>query len=445
MNDQTRIDCSQFDALSVLDERMTESQRDAVQCHLASCQECQAALITAAGGSEFVERIRRSRDEVPNGDLFAAERASVLRFLNPTDDPESLGRIGPYEVTGIIGSGAMGTVLKAMDPSLRRSVAVKVMLPHLVDSPGAKQRFQREAQAAAAVTHPNVIPIHCVEVRGALPYLVMPLIRGESLQQRIDRDGPLDLVDLLRIGRQVAAGLAAAHDQGLIHRDLKPANLLVETGTERLKIVDFGLARTIDDVGATRTGIISGTPSFMSPEQAVGGHVDERSDLFSLGSVLYTLASGRSPFQGDSVYTLLHRIVTEQPARLEAMRPDLPSWFIELVAQLMRKDVADRLAPASKVQGLCESCLTHLHDCDRRVPVELTQPSADKRRNVAAFVFLFIAAMAVWIVWPSQLAKRDERATDVPSFDWSGDVERSLDGLSRQVDELDKEISRFPF
>src|SRR5205814_4227536 len=164
---------------------------------------------------------------------------------------------------------------------------IKVMAPQLAASATARRRFTREARAAAAVTHDHVVTIHAVEDAGPLPHIVMQFVAGHSLQDRLDRTGPLQLQEVLRIGMQAAAGLAAAHAQGLVHRDVKPANILLEDGVERVKLTDFGLARAADDASLTKTGIIAGTPQFMSPEQARGESIDQRSDLFSLGCVLY--------------------------------------------------------------------------------------------------------------------------------------------------------------
>ncbi|MCY2963624.1 MAG: serine/threonine-protein kinase, partial [Planctomycetota bacterium] len=161
---------------------------------------------------------------------------------------------------------------------------MKVLAPHLAVGGPARRRFAREAQAVAAILHPNVMPILSVHSNGKLPYLVMPFLACESLQQRIERHGPLDTVDVLRIGLQTAKGLAAAHIQGIVHRDVKPANILLERGVERVMLTDFGLARAVDDAQITRTGLIAGTPQYMSPEQIRGEALDARSDLFSLGS-----------------------------------------------------------------------------------------------------------------------------------------------------------------
>src|SRR5262245_59213986 len=164
----------------------------------------------------------------------------------------------------------MGIVLKGFQRELGRYVAVKVMAPHLAASGAARQRFVREARAAAAIVHPHVMPIHAVCTTARLPYLVMPFIACESLQQRIDRQGPLDVAETLRIAMQAAQGLAASHAQGLVHRDVKPANILLEKGVDRVMLTDFGLARAADDASLTHTRIVAGTPQYMSPEQSRG-------------------------------------------------------------------------------------------------------------------------------------------------------------------------------
>ena len=220
------------------------------------------------------------RDATPGGRLHAQTQSpddairDVLAYLGPTDDPQMLGRLGPYEIVGVIGRGGMGVVLKGFDRPLNRFVAIKVLAPMLATSSAARQRFAREARAAAAVVHQHVIAIHQVDEFRGLPYLVMPYLSGPSLQRRIDRDGALSVLEVLRIGRQVALGLAAAHEQGLVHRDVKPANILLESDVERVTITDFGLARAIDDVSITQPGIIAGTPQYMSPEQSRGEAVD---------------------------------------------------------------------------------------------------------------------------------------------------------------------------
>jgi serine/threonine-protein kinase len=209
-----------------------------------------------------------------------------------------MGRIGPYEVIGVIGRGGMGVVFKALDPALNRFVAIKMLMPHLAQSGAARKRFAREGQAAAAVIDDHVMPIFSVADWQGIPYLVSPYSRGVTLQKRIQDQGPLELREILRIGMQTARGLAAAHTQGLVHRDVKPSNILLDRTVERAMLTDFGLARAVDDASITRSGIIAGTPQYMSPEQSKGGSVDARSDLFGLGSVLYGHVHRSAPVSG---------------------------------------------------------------------------------------------------------------------------------------------------
>jgi uncharacterized protein (TIGR03067 family) len=188
----------------------------------------------------------------------------------------------------------------------------------------------------------------------------MPYVRGTSLQKRLDREGPLSLQETLRIGAQIAAGLAAAHAQGLVHRDIKPANVLLEEGVERVTITDFGLARAADDATITHSGMIAGTPQYMSPEQARGEGVDARSDLFSLGSVLYAMCTGRSPFRAETSYGVLRRITDDEPTAIREINPDVPTWLCQIISRLMAKRPADRYQSAGEVAELLEACLAHV-------------------------------------------------------------------------------------
>jgi serine/threonine-protein kinase len=234
-------------------------------------------------------------------------------------------------------------------------VAIKVLAPQLAASAAARNRFAREARAAAAVVHENVIAIHTVDSWNGLPYLVMPYIDGRSLQQRVDADGPLTVKEVLRIGMQTALGLAAAHGQGLVHRDVKPSNILLENGVERVKLSDFGLARAVDDASLTQSGVITGTPQYMSPEQARGEAVDHRSDLFGLGSVLYFMCAGHPPFRADSTPAVLRRVSDERPRPLREINADVPAWLARIVERLHAKEPGGRYASATEVAEV----LTH--------------------------------------------------------------------------------------
>jgi serine/threonine protein kinase len=334
-----------------------------LESHLAHCTRCQARLDEIAVGSsgwlrdagrlaastakdpEMTRTLHRLRDYLPDD---AHGPPIPLDFLTPSNQPGLLGTLGRYQVLEVIGRGAMGIVLKAIDPDLLRPVAIKVMAPYLASSGTARARFLREARAAAAVSHDHIVTIHAVEP-GDLPYLVMEFVSGISLQARLDRDGPLPPRDIARIGLQAANGLAAAHAVGLVHRDVKPANILLENGVERVKITDFGLARAADDARLTQSGTAAGTPLYMSPEQARGETVDPRSDLFSLGSVLYTLATGFPPFRAGSTMGVLNRIANDPPRPIRETVPDFPAALEAIIMQMLDKDPTGRFQVAADV------------------------------------------------------------------------------------------------
>lgn len=280
---------------------------------------------------------------------FEVEPVS-LDFLGPPPHPELLGRLGRYDIERVVGQGGMGIVLKGYDTELHRVVAIKVLAPHVAHHASARRRFAREAQAAAAVVHPHVIPIFDVDSTAKLPYLVMQFVPGSSLQHRVETHGPLPLTETLRIAQQTAAGLVAAHAQGLVHRDVKPANILLEDSVDRVLLSDFGLARAVDDASLTRTGIVAGTPFYMSPEQARGDAVDCRSDLFSLGSVMYFMLTGRPPFRASGAMAVLHRICSEPHKPLEQINSAVPYEVARLVDRLLKKPVSDRYSEAHEVE-----------------------------------------------------------------------------------------------
>ncbi len=194
--------------------------------------------------------------------------------------------------------------------------------------------------------------IHSVNEWKGLPYLVMEFIPGVSLQERIDRTAPLDLNSILRIGMQTAAGLAAAHAQGLVHRDIKPSNILLENCVERVKITDFGLARAVDDASLTQSGVVAGTPLFMAPEQARSETIDHRADLFSLGAVLYAMCTGRSPFRAPTTLAVLRRVCDETPRPVREVNRDIPDWLAAIIDRLLAKEPARRYQDASEVAEL---------------------------------------------------------------------------------------------
>jgi eukaryotic-like serine/threonine-protein kinase len=311
------------------------------------------ALLEKHESSGEILRVPALRQMAALGAVTSDEEAAPageidLSFLQPPTRPGSLGRLAHYEILEVLGRGGCGTVLKAFDEKLQRPVAVKVMARELAATSPARKRFLREARAAAAVRHANVVSIHDVEER-PVPFLVMEYIAGQTLQQRIDTTGPLDLQEVVSIGRQIARSLAAAHAEGLIHRDVKPANILLEQGSDCVKITDFGLARSADDASLTQSGAVAGTPLYMSPEQAQGEPVDHRTDLFSLGSVLYVMCTGRPPFRGATPLAVFKRVVEDQPRAVREIIPEAPEWLIEIIARLHAKRPADRFASAQAV------------------------------------------------------------------------------------------------
>jgi Tol biopolymer transport system component len=270
-------------------------------------------------------------------------------FLAPPNAPGELGWLAHYRVLKQLGRGGMGLVFLAEDTLLGRKVALKVMQPALAADPANRDRFLREARAAAALTHDHVVTLYQVgEERGA-PFLSMQLLQGESLSDYMKSGKRLTFAHICRIGREAAAGLGAAHARGLVHRDIKPANLWLETPKGRVKILDFGLARQSSDAHLTTSGAVLGTPAYMSPEQARALPLDGRSDLWSLGVILYRLCTGRLPFDGANMIAILTAIALDEPPSPAQVNPEVPPPLAELVMQLLAKDRDKRPATAQEV------------------------------------------------------------------------------------------------
>jgi WD40 repeat protein/serine/threonine protein kinase len=372
---------------------------------------------------------------VPAMEQLAAAEES-LAFLGPIAEPGSLGRLDHYDVLELVGRGSTGVVLRARDTKLQRVVAVKALAPRLAASAAARQRFVREAQAAAAVRDDNVVAIYAVSEDGPVPYLVMEFICGLTLEQRIRQGKRPDVTEILRIGMQVGAGLAAAHAQGLVHRDIKPANILLENGVQRVKITDFGLAHVAADAGPTGCGVLAGTPQYMSPEQARGEPTDHRTDLFSLGSVLYTLCTGRPPFQGDNTAAVLSCVRSDTPQPVRQMNPDVPEWLSSLIGRLHAKDACARPASAREVADLLGGRLALLQQPPLTPPSEapvVPVPGARRpprgwhsRRLLLALwlVVLLAAVAALAILLPGwQRGRSDPGPEGDPPPGESGPVE----------------------
>lgn len=343
---------------------LSPSELAAVESHVTQCDSCQDLLDSCGHTGDWQDEILpalTSSDFDGSTDTSQPPNISgeVLSLLGPTDDPNMLGRIGSYEISGVIGRGGMGVVFKAFDPALDRFVAIKMLAPHLAASGAARKRFTREGKAAAAVVDDHVLPVYQVDHWQGIPYLVMQYSRGVTLQQRLNAEGPLATEEILRIGLHIAKGLAAAHSQGLVHRDVKPSNILLSDNVERAMLTDFGLARAVDDASMTKTGVLAGTPQYMSPEQARGETVNQSSDLFSLGSVIYSMCTARAPFRADNSLGVMRLITEQEPRSIQELNSTIPEWLCELVHQLMSKNTEDRPVSAKDIVDCLEACLAH--------------------------------------------------------------------------------------
>ncbi len=424
------MNCDQTILQRSLDESLNEAEEESLSAHLCECAACQRELERLAGQPVAWSRVGNTLKAAGGSSVsvesFAdAEVASdfAVECLGPSTSSEYIGRLGDIEIQAVIGHGGMGVVLNGYQSELKRLVAVKVLAPQLAVSAAARKRFAREAQATAAILHPNVMPILTVHSSGKLPFIVMPYVACESLQQRLDRVGSLELIDILRIGMQTANGLAAAHAQGLVHRDVKPANILLEISVEKVMLTDFGLARAIDDASITRTGIIAGTPLYMSPEQARGEPVDARSDLFSLGTVLYTLATGRTPFRAESTYGILRRLTDESPRPLREVSPQFPAWFEMIVHKLLEKSPADRFASATEIAQLLEGCLAHVQQPSTvPLPADCAMWNSPRRlRMGVCLLAVTVLSVAGW--WGLNDVLRRESAGDKSRVGDTGNIE----------------------
>jgi hypothetical protein len=380
---------------SLLHGTLVGPERADVLRHVEACPSCRTVLDRLTDQTREVAPARPDRLAVTQAEdapeTAPPEQTQVplradpaLPFLDPPGREGSLGRLGPYEILQVLGQGAVGVVLKGYEPRLRRFVAVKVLAPQLTHSLSARRRFAREGKATAALDHENIVTVHAVEDQGPRPYLVMEYVPGGSLQQRLDRGGALPVAEAVRIAAGLAAGLAAAHANGLIHRDVKPGNVLLEAETGRVKLTDFGLVQ--EEQGAvSQTDVLAGTPLYMSPEQARGERVDARSDLFSLGSVLYAMCSGRPPFSGRNPLAVLRQISEAAPTPLKRVNPAIPDWLGELIARLHARDPASRPAAAEVARILQE----------RQADPSLRGRPPRRRRLVLALAVLGLAGLAV--------------------------------------------------
>jgi serine/threonine protein kinase len=272
-------------------------------------------------------------------------------FLRPPQRPEELGRLGAYRVLKLLGQGGMGLVFQAEDLKLRRQVALKIVRPEYASLETSRKRFLREAEAQAAIEHDHIVTIFQAEEDNGVPFIAMPLLRGESLAMSLRREKRLPPPEIVRIGQEIADGLAAAHERNLIHRDIKPANVWLEGNRRRVKILDFGLALAVagpEDHALTPLGIILGTVGYVAPEVGGAGPIDARSDLFSLGCVLYQMATGELPFAGSDMISHLKSLAMDEPRPVRGLNREIPEELEALILQLLAKKPEDRPASAQE-------------------------------------------------------------------------------------------------
>jgi hypothetical protein len=390
-----------------LEGTLADTEQVLLTAHLDRCADCRKTLEKLAAGSDSLLDVARQagdatvaatpalRDVIEQFQAPPAQTQDApgagddsLSFLTPSQKPGHLGRLGHYEVQEVIGKGGFGIVLKAFDEKLHRVVAIKVLSPAYAAIGSARKRFIREARAAAAVKNEHVVAIYNVQDEEQPPYLVMELIDGISLQDKLDKHGPCGVKEILRIGMQMSEGLTAAHKQGLVHRDIKPANILLENGVERVKITDFGLARAVDDASVTQSGTVAGTPMYMSPEQAEGLAIDHRSDLFSLGTVLYAMCTGHPPFRASGTHAVLKRVIDAAPRPIREINPEIPDWLADIITKLHAKKPSERFQTAKEVAELLGQHLAHLQQPTQVAPpTPVTTPApvvSQQHKSVAS-------------------------------------------------------------
>ncbi len=433
------MDCPTDDVLISFAASMLEPvMHETVQTHVKDCLKCtkkvqwfreellHGAYDDLQGESNETKSLksRDSDDGAADPTAFSDLNDSFdASLIQPSKIPGVVGQLDKYQIHGIIGDGAMGIVLKALDESLGRTVAIKALKRQLCTSDRARRRFIHEARSVAAISHPNVVTVFEVNEQQVCPYMVMEYVAGGTLRQLIREKGRLPAVEVVRLSKGIAEGLAAAHQQGVIHRDIKPANLLLERSAVLVKISDFGLARAaVGNVDLTSHGLAVGTPSYMSPEQVQGKKLDCRSDLFSLGCVIYAMITGQSPFRGDCQFDIARRILEHDPTPLDHVVPETPPFLVELTQRLLAKSADDRFASADEVAKHLENFLARLNESTtdefsgimrqarlsgNREKVEsspATSPTLRKRgawryRLIVLPLMLVLAALVVWQPW----------------------------------------------
>ena len=388
--------------------------------HLGDCSYCQNQLAELAGDSSWIEDLQISQtaprhpdqtkaavDETELANVMERMSARTETAITATGTPKGLSfdglpftqqlvagrRFGPYEIQSRLGAGGMSVVFTAHDHVLDRQVAIKFLSAELENSKSARQRFLREAKSAAAVENDFIVPIYSADEVDGFPFLVMSLIKGQSLQQRIDTSNPLTIEQTVRIGIQITKGLKAFHSRGLVHRDLKPSNILLQKPDNRVRITDFGLAKCTDDNQLTKSGTVLGTPNYMSPEQAMGQQVDSRSDIYGLGAILYACVTGRAPFEGPTSLQILNQLRERPPHSILDLKPDTPPWLVQVIEKLMSR------APDNRYQSAGE-IIDALSQHSQTTDLPSHQKTHSRRLTRIAACAIILAIAASYFLWP---------------------------------------------
>jgi len=294
-----------------------------------------------------------------------------------------ISQLGRYEVLGELGQGAMGVVYKAKDPLIDRVVAIKTINLGLAldEKEEYEERFYQEAKAAGRLNHPNIVTIYDVGRSGEVAYIAMEFLQGRELREIMNEPGSLSVGRVLDIAAQVAQGLAYAHEHDIVHRDVKPSNIMV-IRDGHVKITDFGIARMASSAVRTQTGMVLGSPKYMSPEQVMGKSIDQRSDIFSLGVMLYEMLAGQTPFKGENVNAIMYQTLNSVPAPPNTLNPDVPEMINFIVAKALAKGVDDRYHNAKDFAADLRACRDTLPTSDRQSDVSKLHLGADKKSSL---------------------------------------------------------------
>lgn len=414
-----------------------------VLSHIAACTKCQQVLDWMGGDASWWDQSKSSLGKTlhdkrqlqattkivesvcalsnqpasyQSDPLCEHEIEQLSSLLDAASHPELLGRIGRYEVEQLVGRGGMGLVFRGYDTELHRVVAIKTLAIHLIPVTAARERFVREGRACASLIHPHIVPVHDVITEGPVPALVMQFVAGPTLDQWLARRGPLHWSQALQLMLQLTEALVSAHERGFVHRDVKPGNVLLEVDGARALLTDFGLVRTLDDATLTRSGMLAGTPDYMSPEQARGESVDARSDLFSLGSLFATMLTGAAPFRAPEPMAVMNRICHDTPSLVEGEKGEIPEVLQAIVARLLEKSPERRFQSARELSTAFRTAQLHLQDNPPSANrVQRQRCSAARRKKIVsgtvatalALVIVFSVLNGSWLRRPLRDAGGD--------------------------------------